>query len=91
MLGTVQSWVPDAPRGYRGVSISVVLYSQAPFGLDTSVLSCFEAGDQKDEAGPGSTIGVGVLQRPDQQCHSAGVRKPLTEQLMGWSLELDFH
>lgn len=80
MLGTVQSLSVV-------FSCSVVPYSQA---LNTLVLSCFEAGDQKDEAEPGATIGVGALQCPDQQCHSAGVRRPLAGQLMGWSLELDF-
>lgn len=39
----------------RFVLVSVAPYSQALFGLDTLVLSCFEAGDQKDEAEPGGT------------------------------------
>lgn len=52
--------------------VSVVPYCQALFGLDILVLSCFQAGDQKDGAEPGGTRG---WQCPDQQCHRAGGRK----------------
>lgn len=50
-----------APLQSHFVLVSVVPYSQALFCLDALVLSCFQAGDQKDGAEPGGTTGAGSV------------------------------
>ncbi|TRZ15445.1 hypothetical protein HGM15179_011692 [Zosterops borbonicus] len=62
---------------------SVVPYSQALFGLDTLVLSCFEAEEQKEEAELGSSLGAlpwlsaqcqqNTLQDPQQRRHPSSI------------------